>query len=51
MLLRRALDLRSALSLGIHMDLNAIRADELHTMLILKEEGDRFEREQVPSTL
>ena len=46
MILRRALDLRTALRLGVHLGLSAIRADEFHALLILEEEGDRLERER-----
>jgi hypothetical protein len=44
-LLRRALDLRTALRLGIHMYLSTIRADEFQAMLMLEEEEGRDERE------
>lgn len=47
MLLRRALDLRTALRLGIHIDHGAIQADEYFAMLILEEEGDRLRDERV----
>jgi hypothetical protein len=46
LLIRRALGLRAALNLGIHIGLDDIRADEFYTMLILEEERDRLERER-----
>lgn len=51
MLLRRALDLRVALRLGVQIDLSAIRADEYHALMILEEEGDRLERERASSPM
>jgi hypothetical protein len=45
MLLRRALDLRTALRLGVRLDLGAIRADEFQAMLMLEEVEGRYERE------
>jgi hypothetical protein len=47
LLLRRALDLRAALKLGVSMGLDEIRADEFCAMLILEEERDRLDREQM----
>lgn len=46
-LIRRALDLRSALKLGIRITLEDIPADEFIAMQILEEERDRHEREQL----
>ncbi len=46
LLIRRALDSRTALNLGIHIGLADIRADEFFTMLILEDERDRLERER-----
>jgi len=46
MLLRRAVDLQSALRMGIRIGLGEIRADEFAAMLILEEERDRLNREQ-----
>ena len=46
MLLRSALDLRTSLKLGVHIDLDTIRADEFRATLILEEEVDRLERER-----
>jgi hypothetical protein len=45
-LIRRALDMRAALKLGIRVSLEEIRADEFMAMQILEEERDRHEREQ-----
>lgn len=46
MLLRRALDLRTALKLGVQMVLSSIPADEFRAMLILVEEEGRLDRER-----
>jgi hypothetical protein len=48
-LLRRALDLRAALHLGVSLPLDDIAADEFFAMLIIEEEQDRLEREQSQS--
>ena len=45
-LLRRALDLRAALRLGVSLSLNDIAADEFFAMVSVEEEQDRLEREQ-----
>ena len=45
MLLRRALDLRTALRLGVHVGLGTIQADEFHALVMLEEEEGRYERE------
>lgn len=45
-LLRRALDLRAALKLGVHITLDEIRADEFYAMLIVEEERDKFDNEK-----
>ena len=45
-LLRRALDLRAALKLGIKLSLDEIAADEFQAMLIIEEEQARFEEER-----
>ena len=45
-LLRRALDLRAALKLGVKVGMDEIAADEFYAMLIIEEEQDRLEREQ-----
>ena len=49
LLIRRALDLRAALNLGIHIGLDDVRADEFYTMLILEDERDQLERELMNS--
>ena len=46
MLIRRALDLRAALNLGITLGLDDVRADEFYTMLILDDERDLLDRER-----
>jgi hypothetical protein len=46
LLLRRALDLRAALKLGVRVGFDEIRADEFYAMLILEDECDRVERER-----
>ena len=45
-LLRRALDLRAALKLGIKLSLDEIAADEFQAMLIIEEEQARFDEER-----
>jgi len=47
LLIRRALDLRAALKLGIHLGLDDIRADEFYAMLTLEDERDKLDREQL----
>ena len=49
LLLRRALDLRAALKLGVNLGLEQIPADEFYAMLVLEEERDRLDRERLPS--
>lgn len=46
LLIRRALDLRAALNMGIRVGLDEIRADEFHAMLILDDEREQLERER-----
>jgi len=46
-LLRRALDLRVALKLGIRVSLDEIRADEFQALVMLEEERDMLDREQM----
>ena len=48
-LIRRALDLRAALKLGVRIGPDEIRADEFYAMLTLEEERDRLDREQMES--
>jgi hypothetical protein len=47
LLIRRAIDLRAALKLGVRIGLDDIRADEFLAMLVLEEERDRLDREQL----
>jgi len=47
LLIRRALELRAALNLGIHITLDDIPANEFYTMLILDDERDQLERERI----
>ena len=44
-LLRRALDLRTALQFGVAVPLDDIAADEFFAMVIIEEAQDRLERE------
>lgn len=46
-LLRRALDLRAALKLGVKISLDEIAADEFQAMLIIEEEQARFDEERL----
>jgi hypothetical protein len=46
-LLRRALDLRAALKLGVRLDLDEIRSDEFQALMVLEEERDALDREQM----
>ncbi len=46
-LLRRALDLRAALKLGVKLSLDEIAADEFQAMLIVEEEQARFDEERL----
>ncbi len=46
LLIRRALDLRAALNMGIRIGLDDIRADEFYAMRILDEERELLERER-----
>jgi hypothetical protein len=45
-LIRRALDLRAALNLGVHIGLEEIQSDEFYTMLILEDERDQSDRKR-----
>jgi hypothetical protein len=45
-LLRRALDLRAALKLGVNITLEEIAADELYALLVIEDEGDKREEEK-----
>lgn len=46
-LLRRAIDLRAALKLGVRVELNDIRADEFAAIRTLEDEQTRLERERL----
>ena len=48
-LLRRALDLRAALKLGVRIGLDEIRADEFYGLLILEEEQAQLDRDRIRS--
>jgi hypothetical protein len=50
LLLRRALDLRAALKMGIGITLDEIRADEFLAMTALEDGGDLVKREKMPGT-
>ena len=45
-LLRRALDLRSALSMGVGIGLDEIDADEFFAMQVIEQERDAYDRER-----
>jgi hypothetical protein len=47
LLIRRALDLRAALNLGVQIGLCEIPANEFYTMLILGDERDQLDRERM----
>jgi hypothetical protein len=47
LLLRRALDLRAALKLGVRIGLDEIGADEFQALVVLEEERDALYREQM----
>jgi len=49
LLIRRALDLRAALKLGVPIGLDEIRADEFYAMLILEDERDQLDRQRTRS--
>mgnify|MGYP007100548046 CR=1 FL=1 len=46
-MLRRALDLRAALKLGIRIGLDEVPADEFRALVALEEERDALDREQM----
>ncbi|MCW5982426.1 MAG: hypothetical protein KIT09_30345 [Bryobacteraceae bacterium] len=48
MLIGRAVDLRTALKLGIYIPLNEIRAGEFFAMQILEQEVDQMDRDRLP---
>lgn len=45
-LLRRTLDLRSALAMGIRIGLDEIDADEFFAMQVVEQERDTYDRER-----
>jgi hypothetical protein len=45
-LLRRALDLRALLKIGLPLTLDEIEADEMFAMLIIEEEQNKYEDEK-----
>lgn len=47
LLVRRALDLRAALKLGVRIGLDEIQADEFCALVVLEEERDKLDREQM----
>jgi hypothetical protein len=47
MLLRRAIELRAALKLGVRIGLDEIRADEYRALILLEDERDALDREQL----
>ena len=46
-LLRRALDLRGAIKMGIALRLDEVPADEFYAMLAIEEAQDQYEKERV----
>jgi hypothetical protein len=46
LLIRRAIDMRAALNLGVQVGLDEIGADEFFAMLILEEERELLDRER-----
>ncbi len=48
LIIRCALDLMSALKLGVNITLDEIATDEFQAMLIIAEERDLLEREKMP---
>jgi len=51
LLLRRAIDLRAALKLGVRTGLEEIRADEFYAMLILAEDWEQLDREKLDGSV
>ncbi len=49
LLIRRALQLRVALKLGVHVGLDEIRADEFYALLIIDDEREQLDRERLRS--
>jgi hypothetical protein len=48
--LRRALDLRAALKLGVRIGLDEIRADEFQAVAVLEEEQETLDRERLDAS-
>ena len=48
-LLRRALDLRAAMKMGILLGLDEIAADEFYAMLAIEEAQEQYEKERAGS--
>jgi len=46
-LLRRALDLRAALKLGVRVSFDEVRADEFQALVVLEEEHEKLDRERL----
>ena len=46
-LLRRAIDLRAAIKIGIVLSLDEIAADEFYAMLAIEEAQDQYEKERL----
>lgn len=49
MLIRRAMDRRAALNMGITITLDQIPADEFYAMLLLEEAREQLDREREPN--
>lgn len=49
-MLRRALDLRAVLKLGVRIGLDEIRADEFRALVVLEEEQEKCDRERLNAT-
>jgi len=47
LLLRRALDLRAALKLGVRISLDEIRADEFYALGVLEEEQTKVQQDRL----
>ena len=47
LLIRRALDMKCALRMGVHVGLEEIRADEFYAMAVIEDEKDKLDRERM----
>jgi hypothetical protein len=47
LLLRRAIDLKAALKMGVRIGLDEIPADEFRALILLEDERDALDREQL----